>query len=340
MMLKNAGSELLKSKSIRSMAKSGKTLRAVFMGTPGFALPSLEMLLKEGYDIAAVITQPDKPKGRGFKQTAPPVAVFAAENGLKLLQPAKVRTADFADQLRALKADVFITAAYGRILTAEVLAIPPLGCVNVHASLLPELRGAAPIQWAVIRGYGKTGVTTMMTDEGMDTGDILLSCEVSISHEMNAGTLHDILAPAGAELLRQTLAKLVEGTLTRTPQDDSRATYAPPITQEHCRISWNQLPEAVCNLIRGLAPYPGAYCIFRGANMKIWKAEVIAETEKGSRHNGAIPGEILSAGRDGIKVACRGGSLLIIELQACSCRRMNAGEYICGHRTEAGEVLE
>ncbi|MDD5603074.1 MAG: methionyl-tRNA formyltransferase [Eubacteriales bacterium] len=312
--------------------------RIIFMGTPGFALPSLNVLIEEGHEIAAVVTRPDKPKGRGGRIEAPPVGAFAKKHGLELLQPVKVREADFVGKLRSYNADLFITAAYGRILTGEVLSVPLYGCINVHASLLPELRGAAPIQWALIKGYKETGITTMMTDEGMDTGDILLKSCVKIAPEMNSGELHDILAAEGAAVLKKTLEKLSDGTLPRIPQDHSAATYAPLLTPDTGRICWSKEAYQIHDLVRGLAPYPGAYTFFRGEQIKIWKTACIADPSSGYAEE--KPGTVTGVGKDFIKIACGSGELIIIELQACSCRRMSSMEYLCGHMVKTGEIFE
>jgi len=309
-------------------------MRIVFMGTPEFAVPSLDMLVREGYEIAAVITQPDKPKGRGKKLAAPPVKEYALEKGLLVIQPEKVKTPEFADKMRELKPDLLVTAAYGKILSKELLDIPPYGCINVHASLLPKYRGAAPIQWAIINGEKKTGITTMYTDVGMDTGDILLKREVEITDDMTCGELHDILAQVGAVVLKETIKKLENNTLTRTPQLHSEATYAPMITKETGAINWNKSANEIHNLVRGTNPWPVAYSKYKGQVMKVWKTKVIDENCKNEN-----PGKILKVSKEGILVAAQKGTVQILELQFESSRRMTVEEYICGHSVNEGEIL-
>jgi len=305
------------------------------MGTPEFAVPSLNMLIEEGYDIAAVVTQPDKPKGRGNKITAPPVAEIARSKGIMVMQPVKIKTGEFAEDLKKLNADLFITVAYGRILPKEVLDIPKYGCINVHGSLLPKYRGAAPIQRAIINGETVTGITTMYTDVGMDTGDMLLKEEIEIPEDMTFGELHDKLAILGASVLKKTLEKLKDGSLTRTPQNHEEATYAPIIEKETGKIDWSQSTRSINNLIRGTNPWPVAYCFYENKKMKIWKASIADECNIIDK-----PGKILYVGKDGIKVACGKGILDIKEIQFESSRRMTVGEYICGHKIETGGFFE
>ncbi len=303
------------------------------MGTPEFAVPSLDMLVKENYEVVAVVTQPDKPKGRGKKVTPPPVAEYATARGIRLLQPEKVKCGDFIAQLKELNPDLIVTAAYGKILPREVLELPRFGCINVHASLLPHYRGAAPIQWAIINGETKTGITTMLMDEGLDTGDILLQKEVEITEDMTAGELHDILAVLGAAVLRETLARLNAGTLTRTRQDDDKASYAKMLDKNIGCIDWSRSAREIHNLVRGTNPWPGAYTFYNGEKMKVWRTSVKDDTA------GKAPGTILSVNRDGISVACGLGTVVIRELQFSNCRRMAVCEYICGHEIVPGQIL-
>ncbi|MFZ5988188.1 MAG: methionyl-tRNA formyltransferase [Bacillota bacterium] len=309
-------------------------MRIVFMGTPEFALPSLDMLVNEGYDVAAVITQPDKPKGRGKKVAMPPVKEYADQKEITVLQPAKVKTKEFVEALKEIKPDLLVTAAYGKILPMDVLDIPPLGCINVHGSLLPKYRGAAPVHWAIINGEKVTGITTMYTDIGMDTGDILLKGEIEITEDMTAGELHDKLAVLGAVVLKETLRKLEEGTLERIPQAEEEATYAPIISKDVGLIDWSKSAREVHNLVRGTNPWPGAFTYYQGDAMKVWMTSVVNEKKHGYK-----PGTICEVGKDGLIVACGTGVVDIKEVQFESCRRMCIGDYICGHRMDEGEVL-
>ncbi|HHW00007.1 MAG TPA: methionyl-tRNA formyltransferase [Clostridiaceae bacterium] len=302
------------------------------MGTPEFAVPSLDMLVREGYDVAAVVTQPDKPKGRGKKLAAPPVKEYALEKGIEVLQPEKVKTADFVNQIRNIAPDLLVTAAYGKILSKELLDVPPLGCINVHASLLPKYRGAAPINWCIINGEKITGVTTMFTDEGMDTGDMLLKRQVEITDEMTVGELHDILSLVGAEVLKETLIKLKDGTLQHEPQNHEEATYAPMIDKTIGEIDWNKPAQEIHNLVRGTNPWPGAYTFYKGDRMKVWKTRVANDGYAGKK-----PGTICKITKEELIVATGDGFLSIIEVQFDSGRKMGINE--CGHNLDEGEVL-
>ncbi|NLL04235.1 MAG: methionyl-tRNA formyltransferase [Clostridiaceae bacterium] len=304
------------------------------MGTPEFAVPSLDMLLKEGYEVVAVVTQPDKPKGRGKKMCFPPVKEYAIKQGIEVLQPDKVKTSDFADKIKEINPDLLVTAAYGKILPKSVLDIPKYGCINVHGSLLPKYRGAAPIQWSIINGEKVTGITTMFTDVGMDTGDMLLKESIEINEHMTAGELHDKLSVLGAEVLKVTLQKLEDGSLVRTPQSDSEATYASMMTKEIGLIDWTKSSKEIHNLIRGTNPWPGSYTYYSGEKMKIWLTSVMSEDE----HN-LKAGTICNVSKDGIIVACGIGKLIIKEVQFECCRRMCVEDYICGHKMDEGEVF-
>jgi methionyl-tRNA formyltransferase len=309
-------------------------LRIVYMGTPEFSVPSLNMLVSEGYDIAAVVTQPDKPKGRGKKLCAPPVKEYALKKGIRVLQPDKIKTGGFASQLREINPDLLITAAYGRILSKEILDIPRLGCINVHASILPKYRGAAPINWAIINGESTTGITTMYTDTGMDTGDILLIDKIAITDDMTAGELHDILAELGAKTLKDTLHHLEAGTLIRVPQDNKEATYAPMMEKTIGEINWAKPSNEIHNLVRGTNPWPGAYTFYNGEKMKVWRTYLLNRSGTDKK-----PGTIIGVSKEGIDVACADGVLRIKEVQFQSCRRMCVEEYICGHTIGEGEIL-
>ncbi len=310
-------------------------MKIVFMGTPDFAVPSLEMLVNEGYEVVAAVTQPDKPKGRGNKLTAPPVKEFAIKNGIQVLQPAKIKTSEFVEQMRELQPDLLITAAYGKILSKELLEVPVLGCINVHGSLLPEYRGAAPINWAVINGEEKTGITTMFTDVGLDTGDMLLKSELAIGPDMTVGELHDKMAVLGAQVLRDTLSELKKGTLKRIPQDDSVSTYAPMMNKELGLIDWSKKASEIHNLVRGTDPWPGAYTLLEGNRMRVWKTVLTKESADSCQENGRI----LKVDDQGILVKCSDENLLLLEVQFDSSRRMSVKEYIRGHEIKTGETL-
>lgn len=303
------------------------------MGTPEFAVPSLKMLVEEGYDVAAVVTQPDKPKGRGNKLAAPPVKEYAVKKRIAFLQPEKVKAPEFADNLAEIAPDLLVTVAYGQILSKRILDIPKMGCINVHGSLLPKYRGAAPIQWAIINGESMTGITTMYTDAGMDTGDMLLKREVEITQDMTFADLHDRLSIAGAELLKETLVQLRKGTLERVPQPDEEATYAPMIKKEIGKIDWSKGAKDIHNLVRGTDPWPGAYTFYKGERMRVWKTVVEdGRTDK-------APGTIIKAGKEGITASTGDGTVKIVEVQFDSCKRMHVGEYIRGHAIDEGEIL-
>ena len=306
------------------------------MGTPDFAVPSLKMLINEGYDVAAVVTQPDKPVGRGNRMASPPVKAYAIEKGIGVMQPLKVKSKEFADELKAVGAELFITAAFGRMLPQEILDIPKYGCINVHASLLPKYRGAAPVNWVIINGEKKTGITTMFTDKGMDTGDMLLKREIEIPDSINAGELHDKLAALGARVLKDTLNKLVDGTLVRTPQPDEEATYAPMMNRDMGTIAWSRTSKQIHNLVRGTNPWPGAFTFYMGERMKIWRTEAV-QNDRLPAVQYAIPGAVCKAGEDGLLIKSGEGYVRVIEIQFDSSRRMNVKE--CWHNFHEGEVF-
>ena len=310
-------------------------MNIIFMGTPEFAVPSLEMLINEGYKVIAVVTQPDKPKGRGNKLAAPPVKEFALKHDITVLQPSKIKTPEFVEQIRELSPDLLVTAAYGKIISKEMLDVPTLGCINVHGSLLPKYRGAAPIQWSIINGEKVTGITTMFTDVGLDTGDILLKRELEIGSDMTAGELHDAMSVLGAEVLKDTLIKLKSGTLVRMPQDDAMSSYAPIITKEVGLIDWNKTVQQVHNTVRGTNPWPGAYTFLNESKMRIWKT-CIAEFDNNQKH---CPGEIVRADDEGVLVKCSDGYIMVQELQFDSSKRMKVSDYIRGHKISIGEKL-
>lgn len=308
-------------------------MRVVYMGTPDFAVPCLDKLVSEGYEVAAVVTQPDRPKGRGQKLAASPVKEAALRYGLPVLQPEKIKNPEFIAELAELKPDVMVVVAFGQFLPQSLLEMPKFGCINVHASLLPYYRGAAPIHWAIINGETRTGVTTMYMDRGMDTGDMIIKAELAIGPNETTGELHDRLMVLGAETLAQTLALVAEGKAPRTPQDHQMATYASLLTRDTERIDWEKPAQAVHNLIRGLTPWPGAFCYHNEKILKVWSSEYLPEA-KGGR-----PGEILEVSPQGPVVAAGTGALRLREVQPENRRRMDAGEYVRGYDLEVGETL-
>lgn len=305
------------------------------MGTPDFAIPSLKMLIENKYNVVAVITQSDKPKGRGKKICEPPVKQYARSINLEVLQPTKLKEEEFVKSIIDLKPELFITVAYGKILPKVILDIPPLGCINVHGSLLPKYRGASPINRCIMNGDKYTGITTMFTDLDMDTGDMILNEKVEIHDEMTAGQLHDIMSEVGAKVLKETLVLLEQGNVTRTPQKHEEATYAPLMKKNDGKIDWNKSCEEIINIIRGTNPWPAAFTCYQGDRMKIWHGEKAIETFEDKK-----PGTICKVDSEGITVACGEGFLIIREVQFDSCRKMCVNDYICGHIIVEGEILE
>ena len=306
-------------------------LRIIFMGTPEFACPTLQALLDRGERVVAVVTQPDRPKGRGQKILPPPVKLLAEDHRIPVLQPLKVRTPDAVEEIRALSPDLIVVVAFGQILPKSLLDIPTHGCINVHASLLPRYRGAAPLNWCIINGEQETGVTTMMMDVGLDTGDMLLKRTTTIDPDEDTSSLHDRLATIGAELLTETLDSLVAGTLVRNRQDDALSTYAPLLKKEDGRINWSNDPQTIKNLVRGMAPWPGAFTMLDGKMLKIYRIRT-------SCGNGPA-GTVLTAVPEGIEVACGGGSVIITELQLEGKKRLPAREFLAGCHMEPGILL-
>ncbi|WP_022853066.1 methionyl-tRNA formyltransferase [Thermodesulfatator atlanticus] len=308
-----------------------KKLRLVFMGTPSFAVPILNALLDSEDEVVAVVTQPDKPAGRGKKLTPPPVKVLALERGVPVLQPQKIKDEKFLTELRSLNPDVIVVAAYGKILPSEVLTIPRYVCINVHASLLPKFRGAAPINWAIIAGEKETGITIMQMDEGMDTGDILLMESLPISPEDTAGTLHDKLSALGAKLIVRALNLLKEGRLTPQKQPEEGVSYAPMLKKEDGLLDFSRPAKELANLIRGLDPWPTAYAYFRGKLVKFFAPSFEKKDAKAS------PGEILGLENGKLLVATGEGILKIGELQVEGKKRIKAEEFVRGYRPKPGE---
>lgn len=319
-------------------------MRIVFMGTPDFAVPSLQGLLEAGFDVAAVYTQPDRPRGRGQKLRFSPVKEAALAAGIAVHQPRTLREEDVAVQLQQLAPDVIVVVAFGQLLPASVLALPRWGCINVHASLLPRHRGAAPIQAALAAGDDVTGVTTMFMDEGLDTGDIILQREVPIEPDDDAGRLHDRLALAGAGLLVETLQRLASGQAPRIPQDDRLATYAPRLTKEAARIDWSNDAAAIAHHVRAFAPRPGAHTIHRGHPVKVLRVHALHEPSPviGARVGNdeaetADPGTVVRIESEGFVVQAGRGRLLVTRVQPAGRGPMTGRDYSNGFRLAIGE---
>ena len=309
-------------------------MRVIFMGTPDFAVPSLEALLTK-HEVVLVVTQPDKPKGRGKKMVPTPVKACALEHGIPVLQPEKVKEPEFVEQLRSYEPDLIAVTAFGQILSEPILEMPKYGCINVHGSLLPKYRGAAPMQWSIIDGEKVTGITTMYMAKGLDSGDMLLKAEVEITDEDTFATIHDKMAVTGANLLLDTLDQLEAGTLERIPQDHDAATYAPMITKETGHIDWSKNRQDIINLIRGLNPVPAAYTIYEEEVLKIFGA-VISDVQADDAANREIVAEV----KKGFVVKCGDGCLLITEVQARGGKRMMTDAYLRGHAMKESILLQ
>ena len=308
-------------------------MKIVFMGTPDIAVPCLQKIIDEKYEILGVVTQPDKPKGRGKKLGMSSVKELAIENNIPVYQPVKARDKEFIDKIKSLNPDVIVVVAFGQILPKEILEIPKLGCINVHVSLLPKYRGAAPINWVIINGEEKTGVTTMYMDEGLDTGDMILKTEVNLDENITAGELHDKMMNIGAETLKETLRLIEEGNAPREVQNHEEFSYAPIMNKSLGNIDFSKSAREIHNLVRGVNPWPSAYTTYNDVIMKVWKTKVL--DEKSTKDVGTI----IDVSKDGIKVSTIDNVLLIEEFQMPNKKRMLVGEYIKGNTIETGLVL-
>ena len=310
-------------------------MRLVFLGTPAFAVPTLERIIQAGHEVVAVVTQPDRPRGRGGKFAAPPVKETALRHGLPVYQPERVRRPDAVEHLRGLGVDAMVVVGYGQIIPQVVIDLAPLGIINVHASLLPKYRGAAPVQWAIVNGETRTGVTTMRIDAGLDTGEMLLKAETEIAPGETAIELGARLAEMGATLLVETLAGLVAGSIVPEKQDDAQATYAPLLKKEDGRLNWSQPALAVHNRIRGLQPWPGAFTTFRGHTLHIWRSQVVGR-RAGSPATGPS-GRIVNVRP--LAVATADSPLELLEVQLEGRKRIPAADFVNGGRVTENELL-
>ena len=313
-------------------------MKIVFMGTPDFAKESLEAVYHAGHEILGVVTNPDRPKGRGMKLIASPVKEFAVSNNLNIYQPEKVRNnVEFIEQIKTLNPDVICVVAYGKILPKELLDIPTLGCINVHGSLLPKYRGAAPIQWAVINGEKITGITTMYMDVGMDTGDMILKKETEIGEDETTGELWERLAKLGAELLVETLDKIEKGTAPRIPQRED-FTMAPMLDKEMSKINWeNKTVLEIKNLVRGLNPIMGTYSFLNGKKIKFWKVDTEPLKNNENIENGTV---IKSDSKDGLCIKAKDGIIKVLEIQGENAKKMNIQDFLRGNPIAVGEKFE
>lgn len=306
-------------------------MRVLYMGTPDFAASALEAIIEAGHEVVAVVTQPDKEKGRGKQVSMSPVKECAIKYDIPVLQPVKIRLPENVEELKKYPADVYVVAAFGQILTQEILDIPKYGCINIHASLLPAYRGAAPIQWAILDGLKETGVTIMQMDAGIDTGDILLQETLQIESTDTGESLFDKLSVLGAKTIVKALPMIEKGELTPIKQDDSKSNYAKMLKKEMGLIDWNNSAEVIERYVRGLNSWPSAYSYINGKQLKIWKAEVVEA-------NGN-PGEVIAVDKNSVTVACGQNALKLIEIQLEGKKRMEVGAFLLGYKVNTGDCL-
>ncbi len=314
-------------------------MRVVFMGTPDFAVGALQAIIEAGHQVAAVVTQPDKPRGRGKEMQMTPVKACALTHNIPVFQPVKIKEPEAVEVLRSYQADIFVVAAFGQILSEEILAMPKYGCVNIHASLLPKYRGAGPIQWAIIDGEKKTGITIMQMEKGLDTGDILFQKEVQIDAGETGDSLHDKLAAAGAELIVEALPKIAAGQVVPRRQKDDESCYAKMLQKSMGKIDWNMPAGKLDCLIRGLISWPGASTTFRGKNLKIWEEEPMTEEGFSAQISEAVPGTVLGVEKDAFYVQTGEGILRILSVQMEGKKRMAVKDFLLGYPMQAGERL-
>lgn len=311
-------------------------MKIIYMGTPDFAVAPLEAILKAGHEVTAVVTQPDRQKGRGREVQYSPVKECALSYGIPVLQPLKIKEKDAVEELRKYPADIFVVAAFGQLLSEEILNMPRLGCINIHASLLPAYRGAAPIQWCVINGEEKTGVTIMQMAKGMDTGDILLQKEVVLDEKETGGSLFDRLMETGAELIVEVLPKIEAGELTPVVQKEELATYAGKITKDMGNIDFAKSAVTIERLIRGLNPWPSAFTHYKGKILKIWEADVVSECANAEN---PVPSTVIAMDKESFTLATGEGALRIRSLQPEGKKRMSCAEFMRGYEVKVGEAL-
>lgn len=310
-------------------------MKIVFMGTPDFAVDALEAIIQAGHEITCVVTQPDKPKGRGKEMQFPPVKECAIQHNLPVFQPVKIKTPEAIETLKTYDADIYVVAAFGQILSQEILDMPKYGCVNIHASLLPKYRGSAPIQWAIINGETETGVTIQQMNAGVDTGDILCKAIVPIAAKETGASLFDKLSEAGAKLIVEALKQIEAGTLIAEPQDDSQATHAKMLTKSLGHIDWTQSAVTIERLIRGLNSWPSAYTSLRGKTLKIWEADVVEDVQEQK----GTPGTVIGVTKDAIVVQTGEGALQLSNIQLEGKKRMTVKDFLLGYKVESGEQL-
>lgn len=306
-------------------------MKIIFMGTPDFAAASLEALIDSRHEIQAVVTQPDKPKGRKGELTPSPVKVVAEGKGIKVYQPLKVRDEEFVETLRAYNPDVIVVVAFGQIIPLSILKMPKFGCVNIHGSLLPKYRGAAPIQWAVLDGEKETGITTILMDEGIDTGDILLKKTIKIDTDETSGSLFDKLMALGAETILETLDELEKGNLTPTKQGESPTAYAKMLTKAMGLIDFTKPAKELDCFVRGMDPWPSAYTLLSGKTLKLWKVRAVEGSGKA--------GSVIDIGKESFTIACGEGAIEVLEVQLEGKKRMSAGDFLKGSTLNIGQEL-
>ncbi|SCZ76964.1 methionyl-tRNA formyltransferase [Acidaminobacter hydrogenoformans] len=313
-------------------------MKIVFMGTPEFAVPCLETCIHfEGAQVIGVFTQPDRPKGRGNKLTPPPVKAAAQKEDIPVYQPEKIKSAQAMEILKGLNPDLIVVVAYGQILSQEILDLPAYGCINVHASLLPKLRGASPIQWAIVSGENETGVTTMKMSAGLDEGDMLHKQSLKLSDTITGGALHDLLMQMGANVLKETLEGIVKGSLTPVPQDHKLSTYAPKIEKRMAEIDWERTAEEISALVRGFDPWPAGLTSLGEVKLKVFTPEVVREDSLKSMAVQAEPGVLIDVDRVSFTVKAGRGAVRFFEIQAPGARRMKVSDYLLGHSLKAGD---
>lgn len=307
-------------------------MKVVYMGTPDFAVGPLEAIIKAGHDVTAVVTQPDKPKGRGKEMAMSPVKECALQYNIPVLTPVKIKEAEAVDELKQYPADIFVVAAFGQILSEEILNMPKFGCINIHASLLPKYRGAAPIQWSIIDGEEETGITIMQMDKGLDTGDILFQKRVAITAEETGESLFDKLALTGAEFVVEALERIEKGDVHPIKQDDEKSSYAKMLTKSVGKIDWSQSAIVIERLIRGLNSWPSAYTTYKGKQLKIWSATV-------EPHEAGEPGTVAKVSKDAVYICTGEGALALKEIQLEGKKRMTTKEFLLGRSFTEGEKL-